>query len=213
MPHNYPLLLDVADRLIVIVGGGDVAVRKAQGLIDAGATRVRVVSPRLHDRMPHTVQHVSETYRPEHLGGAGLVFAATDDPQVNDAVVRDAKSMNVLVCRADADDENAGDFATPAVIRRGSVLVTVSTGGSPALAAKLRDSVQQKLDQRFVKMAELMQTLRRRIHAVKSLAPSRRRELFRVLASDEAMKLLDESGEPALLQWIKQRYPEMNDLR
>src|SRR5438045_776150 len=106
MPHNYPLLLEVSDRPIVIVGGGEVAVRKAMGLIDAGATSVRVVAPQVHERMPTQVQRIAETYRPEHLPGAELVFAATDDPKVNDAVVRDARELGILVCRADADDEN-----------------------------------------------------------------------------------------------------------
>src|SRR5213080_168589 len=112
MPHNYPLLLEVSDREIVIVGGGDVALRKAMGLIDAGAKCVRVISPDVHERMPTQVQRIAETYRPEHLLGAGLVFAATDDPKVNDAIARDARELGILVCRADADDENAGDFAT-----------------------------------------------------------------------------------------------------
>src|SRR3954451_2720838 len=117
MPHNYPLLLEVSDREIVIVGGGEVAVRKAMGLMDAGATHVRVVAPDVHERMPGQVQRVAETYRSEHLRGAGLVFAATDDPKVNDAIVRDAHELGILVCRADGDDENSGDFATPAMIR------------------------------------------------------------------------------------------------
>ena len=122
MPHNYPLLLDVSDRLIVIVGGGEVAVRKAVGLLEAGATRVRVVAPVFHERMPAQVQRVAETYRREHLDGAGLVFASTDDPAVNETIVRDARAMKILVCRADADDTNAGDFATPAMIRIETVL-------------------------------------------------------------------------------------------
>src|SRR6266480_2219507 len=103
MPHNYPLLLELSDREIVIVGGGEVAVRKAIGLIDAGATRVCVIAPDVHERMPAQVQRLAETYRPEHLRSAGLVFAATDDPNVNDAIVRDARERGILVCRADAD--------------------------------------------------------------------------------------------------------------
>src|SRR3954468_7060995 len=114
MPHNYPLLLNVTDRQIVIVGGGEVAVRKAKGLLAAGAKRVRVVAPRFHQAMPETVQRVVETYRQEHLNAADLVFAATDDPAVNDAIVRDARVLKILVCRADLD-QNKGDFATPAM--------------------------------------------------------------------------------------------------
>ncbi len=214
MPHNYPLLLDVSDRVIVIVGGGEVAVRKAQGLIAAGATRVRVVSPSVHEQMPASVERIAESYQREHLADAGLVFAATDEPAVNDVIVRDAKGMNILVCRADADDNNTGDFATPAMIRRGAVLVTVSTGGSPALAARLRDTIEKNIDARFIAMADLMQTLRPRIHAIESLAPSRRKEIFRALASDEALKMLESNGTDALHEWLVQRYPEIErDLR
>jgi len=212
MAHNYPLLLDVSDRQIVIVGGGEVAVRKAQGLIDAGAKCVRVVSPRVHERMPANVERVPEPYRAGHLSGAGMVFAATDDPQINEAVLRDARAMDILVCRADADETNAGDFATPAMIRRGTVLVTVSTGGSPALAAKLRDSLERNLDERYLKMAELMQSLRPRIHAIASLVPSRRREVFRTLATDEALNVLSNSGVATLNRWLVDRFPELAEL-
>src|SRR5438045_3998178 len=121
MAFNYPLLLEVTDRAIVIVRGGEVALRKAKALIEAGATQIRVIAPRVHERMPQQVTRVVEPYRAEHLLGAALVFAATDDPSVNEAVVRDARQMGVLVCRTDADAEQAGDFATPAVIRRGPV--------------------------------------------------------------------------------------------
>jgi len=211
MPHNYPVLLDVTDRRIVIVGGGEVPIRKAQGLIDAGAMRVRVVAPQVHERMPRQVQRIVEAYRREHLSGASLVFAATDDPAVNEAVVRDARAMNMLVSRADADEGSAGDFATPAMIRKDPVVVTVSTGGSPALAAKLRDAIEPSVSNRWINMARLMQTLRPRIHAIESLAPSRRREIFRALASDDAMDVLAKEHEPGLRAWIVTRFPEVED--
>ena len=210
MPHNYPLLLDVADRQIVIVGGGDVAVRKAEGLIAAGAGRVRVVSPDFHARMPSDVERVTEPYRRDHLTGAQLVFAATHDPAVNDAVLHDARGMGLLVCRADAEDENTGDFATPAMIRKDPVLVTVSTGGSPALAAKMRDAIVQAIDPRWIEMATLMQTLRPQIRARASLSPSRRKEVFRTLASDEALDVLQAKGADGLQMWLIDRYPELS---
>ena len=112
--HAYPLLLDVTDRPIVIVGGGEVAVRKAEGLLAAGAKRVRVIAKKFHELMPREIEQIEEQYRPEHLKGAQLVFAATDDPAVNEAIVRDAHELGLLVCRADVD-EHAGDFTTPAM--------------------------------------------------------------------------------------------------
>src|SRR6478609_7363439 len=100
MPHTYPLMLDVSDRLIVIVGGGAVAARKAAGLIECGATRIRCVSPTFEPKMPPGVERIDGRYGPHHLDGAGLVFAATDDPAVNAAVVRDARNRGILVNRA-----------------------------------------------------------------------------------------------------------------
>src|SRR2546423_15269815 len=212
MAHNYPLLLEVSDRPVVIVGGGEVAVRKTLGLIDAGAKHVRVVAPQVHERMPMTVTRIAEAYRPEHLRGAGLVFAATDDPNVNDAIVRDSRALGILVCRADNDDEHAGDFATPAMIRRGPVLMTVSTSGSPALATTIRDAIEKTLDPRWIAMAQAMVSLRPRIRALPSLASSRRKEIFRTLASDNALNVLATGDPAALTRWIIGRYPELAEL-
>src|SRR5262245_42932678 len=128
-------MLDVTDRRVVIIGGGSVAARKAAGLIAAGATRVRVVSPQFDSKMPATAQieRISERYEPRHLDGAMLVFAATDSAEVNAAVVTQARHRGILVNRADGIDEG-GNFSTPAVLRDGAVTVTVSTAGSPAIA-------------------------------------------------------------------------------
>jgi len=105
-----------------------VGTRKALGLLASGARRVRVVSATFHPDMPAGVERVTEPYRTEHLKDASLVFAATDSPDVNDAIVRDARAIGALVCRADVDEDNAGDFATPAMLREGALLITVSSG-------------------------------------------------------------------------------------
>jgi precorrin-2 dehydrogenase/sirohydrochlorin ferrochelatase len=213
MPHNYPLMLDVSDRLIAIVGGGEVAARKAEGLLSAGAKRVRVISPAFHERMPTTVERISDVYHREHLNGASLIFAATDDSQVNTQVVNDAHEIGALVCRADGDDESTGDFAIPAMIRRGPVVVTVSSGGSPALAAKMRDSIEHAIDPRCIKMAETMQSLRPTILSIPSLAPSRRRDIFRELATDQALSILETGGQDELHNWLQQSFPELKKIQ
>src|SRR4051794_25436732 len=91
----YPLLLDVTDRLVVIVGGGAVAVRKANGVLEAGARRVRCVAPEFHPDLPSAVERVPERYEPRHLDGAGLAFACTDLTDVNDVVCRDCRQRGV----------------------------------------------------------------------------------------------------------------------
>src|SRR6187431_597410 len=107
-------MLDVSDRVIVIIGGGKVAARKAAGLLAAGATRVRAVAPSFDAEFPPSAQKVVGMYLPEHLEGAQLVFAATDDATVNETIVRDARARGILVNSADGE----GDFSVPALINR-----------------------------------------------------------------------------------------------
>ena len=205
MPQAYPLMLDVTSRLVVIIGGGAVAVRKVKGLLEASATRVRVVSPTFHAEMPADVERTTATYQPSQLDGAQLVFAATDSPAVNEQVVADARQRGVLVSRA--DDGDAGDFVTPARFQEGEVIVTV-TAASPALAVVIRDELAQRIDRRHLKMADAMRELRPRIVG-SGLAPERRAAVFRDLATDEAMTALDANQVEGLRGWIRQRYPDL----
>lgn len=200
--------LDVTARLVVIVGGGAVAVRKAAGVLEAGATRVRCVSPDFHPGLPPAVERVAKRYEPRHLDGAGLVFAATDSAEVNDAVVRDARTRGVLVNRADSaseGDDAGGDFTVPAKWRKGPVLLTVSAG-SPALAATIRDGLARRWDRRWTAMAEAMQVLRPMVVA-SSLPPKLRGDVLRDLVTEEAMEALDQSGIDGLKMWLERRHP------
>jgi precorrin-2 dehydrogenase/sirohydrochlorin ferrochelatase len=204
------MMLDVSRRLIVIIGGGAVAARKARGLIDAGASRVRAVAPQFADDFPDGIERLTELYRPDHLADAALVFAATNDASVNAQVVHDAHARNLLVNRADANDDDAdSDFSTPAKFTQGPVTVTVSAAGNPALAAVIRDGLRWRFDKRWAVMAEAMQTLRPRILAARELSGEQRSAIFRELASDDALYLVARDGVDALSAWVIQRHPEL----
>jgi precorrin-2 dehydrogenase/sirohydrochlorin ferrochelatase len=208
----YPLLLDVSGRLVVIIGGGGVAVRKARGLLDAGATRVRMVSPVFHEDVPAAVEKVTASYEPGHLDEAGLVFAATDAPEVNEQIVREARRRGILVNRADADDAEPGDFTTPAILRRGPVMLAVSTtsAGAPALAAMVRDELAARFDPRWREMAEVMLMIRPALRAARAMSADRRREAFRELASAQALAALTAGGAEGLWRWLLEKYPELS---
>lgn len=204
VPCAYPMVLDVTDRLVVIIGGGDVAARKVRGLLSAGATRVKVVSPTFCEAMPPGVERVVAAYESKHLSGAQLVFAATDDGAVNGRIVREAHELGLLVNRADADDDEPGDFSTPALLRQGQLLVAVSAGGSPALAVNVRDSLREHVQPKWVAMADAMRELRPRI--MTSPAPiDARRSAFHDLAGDEAMDILVRDGIDELWAWLRER--------
>jgi siroheme synthase-like protein len=202
-------MLDVVDRRIVIIGGGAVAARKAAGLLDAGATDVHVFAPQLDAKMPSSVKWTQAEYEPQQLEGAFLVFAATNQPAVNDAVMRDAAERAILANRADPDDVTPGDFVVPARFARGPIQVSISAG-SAALSTAVRDRLEEALDPRLVAMADAMRELRPMIRDRSGLAPDARREVFRALTTDEALDVLQRDGVPALKAWLAGRFPQMS---
>jgi precorrin-2 dehydrogenase/sirohydrochlorin ferrochelatase len=158
--------------------------------------------------MPAAVERVIGLYQVAHLEGAGLVFAATNDREVNNTIVRDARRLGIPVNRADTDETEPGDFVTPAKLEVGAVIVTVSAG-SAALAAKIRDDLAGKLNHWLVAMADAMIELRPMIRASR-LSPPRRAEVFRDLTGDDALAALASGGIEALRGWLVSRYPELN---
>jgi siroheme synthase (precorrin-2 oxidase/ferrochelatase) len=144
-----PLSLDVAGRPVLVVGDGEAATRRALALSEAGA----VVTHRL-----------SADYVAGEAGSYWLIITASADVAVNEAVFDDAEASGVW-CNS-VDDPAHCSFLFPAVARRGAVSVSVSTGGqSPALAAWLRDRLDEHLGPELAEVALRLADERRRIHA------------------------------------------------
>ena len=161
----YPVNLVVAGRRCVVVGGGAVAARKAEGLC-AAAARVVVIAPRVNPsiRSLTGVEVLEREYRSGDLDGAWLAVAATDDPSVNRRVHADGEAAGVWVNAA--DDPPACSFTLPAVVRRGPVVVAVSTSGhSPALAAWIREKVSDQLGPEVALLAEMLSEAREEMKA------------------------------------------------
>ncbi len=207
-------MLDLRGRLVVVVGGGVVAVRKVRGLLACGADRIRVVSPDFHPSLPQApgiVERIIGRYEGRHLDGAGLVFAATGSAEVNAAVVSDAHEAGLLVNRADAvsdDDASAGDFSTPARFEAGPVVVTVSCGNA-ALSAQLRDELRARFDPSWRQWAEAAVTLRPLVTSHPAMSQADRAQVLRDLSSPEALARLQAGGEASLIEWVVERHPAM----
>lgn len=160
----YPIFLDIKDRCCLVAGGGAVGTRKAFGLVRAGA-RVIVVSLGFSDELSNTpfsaITLKEKEFEDSDLDGMSLVFAATDNMQLNARIRQAAQKKNVLCNIADGRDK--GDFILPAVVDRGDLLFAVSTcGASPALSRRLR----MELETRFGPEYGMLATLLGRIRAI-----------------------------------------------
>ena len=132
-----------------------------------------------------------ETYRPELLTDAFLVIAATNDRAVNAAVARDAQERGLLVCCADSYED--GNFTTPTVIRRGDLVLTVTTGGqSPTLAALLRERLAEEFGPEWEALTSLLGRVRGDVQRAGDEAA--RRQAVRQLIEDTEMHRLLEQG-------------------
>jgi precorrin-2 dehydrogenase/sirohydrochlorin ferrochelatase len=154
----YPVFLDLTDRPCLVVGGGPVAEGKVEGLLAAGA-RVTVVSPTVTARLAAwaadgRVRHRSRAYRPGDLAGQRVAFTAADEPRVSAAVAAEGRARGIWVNAA--DEPARCDFILPSVIRRGRLLVAVSTGGaSPAAARAIREELETYLSAEHAMLVEL----------------------------------------------------------
>lgn len=179
----YPIFLDMTGRRSVVIGGGAVAERKVEGLLEVGAS-VTVISPALTPRLEAwategRIRHVPREYGPGDLAGFELAFVATDDGAANAAVAKEGRAAGVWINAA--DDPAYCDFILPALLRRGELMVAVSTGGtSPALARAVREELEAHLTPDYAVLAEVVAEVRREL-----------REQARVLTPATWQKVLD----------------------
>lgn len=144
-----PVGLNLRGKMCVVIGGGNVGTRKVRNLIRAGAC-VAVVDSRLADELAAlvdstTVRWIREPFNETHLEDAFLVVAATDDAELNAAVVRKAHLRGALVCDASASERSEVIFGALHVDDRHTVAV-FTDGRNPSDARKTRDRIAEMLD-------------------------------------------------------------------
>ena len=156
----YPIFLSLTGRRILVIGGGNVAEGKVQGLLNAQADDLTVISPKLTAALGqlHAERRFAwkqAEYREGDIEGFDLCFVATDDGAVNAAVAAEARRRRILVNAA--DDPPFCDFILPSVVRRGKIVLAASTGGtSPAMARRLREDLSAFLTPDYEALADLL---------------------------------------------------------
>lgn len=210
----YPIVLtQLSGVRCVVIGGGEVAMRKVRALLESGA-RVRVISPELHPQLAawrdeERLVHDARPYRNGDLQGEFLVIAATNLRNVNAAVTAEARQRGLL--HNIADDPDGSSFHTLGAVMRGDVMLAVSTGGdSPALAALIRRKLEQTFGPEYGELAGRLGQLRRELGP--TLEPSVRTRLWRMLATDHVLELVRAGDTVAVDQYIETLIDELRQV-
>lgn len=198
----YPMMMELAGRECLVVGGGEIALRKAQALLDAGA-RVTVIAPEVDARFESLsgVSVRTRAWRPGDCGGFALVIAATDDRPTNQAVSEEASANGTPVNVV--DDPELSSFIVPACVRRGDLLIAVSTfGKSPSLSKRIRKELELTYGMEYAQFVDLLGDLRDSVKE-KYADPADREAAFERLLTCGILELLrfgkkDQAREKAL---------------
>ncbi len=202
----FPLSLDVARKPVTVVGGGSIAERRVEALLECEAV-ITVISPAVSETLGALADEAKITlhqrqYRSGDACGALMVFAATDDSGVNQLVSADAGGNGILVNVA--DEPSRCDFIMPSIVRRGDLVVAISTGGrSPALAARLREKLSALLGPEYGKLLEILGRLRADLRA-RFEDPAERKTVHYRLVDSDALRLIRDGDEAGLKRCLDQ---------
>lgn len=186
MRTGYPAILILDGKLGVVVGGGALGERKVRTLLDAGA-RVRVISPDVTDGVgalaaDGKIELERRDYRRGDLAGAAVAIASTDSREVNATIFSEAGSLGIPVNVV--DDPSLSTFIAPSIVRRGDLLIAISTGGAnPALAVRLRERLEAEFGEEYARYLQLIREVKDSISLPSSQA-ERARAWYRVVDSD-----------------------------
>jgi len=202
---KYPIFLELGGRRVVVIGGGAVAMRKAQALLAAKA-RLVIIAERISDMMAALcrgtdAELVRAKYSKSFLTGAVLAIAATSDPELNKRIYKDCQALEVL-CNV-VDNPELCDFFVPAVVKRGDLQIAIGTEGHyPAYAGHIRKKLERIFTEKHGEFLAELEVLRKRI--IKDmLDPAERKAILGQLADDKSFEYFAENGASAWHQWAE----------
>jgi len=190
MSQYYPIFMDLNTLPVLVVGGGNVALRKVQTLLHHGAL-VRIVSPRLDPELQELIDGescfwVEKEYASNDIQEAMLVFSCTEIEEINAQVSLDAKAHNRLVNVV--DDPEKCSFIVPSIMEQGDLKIAVSTGGSSPIVAR---QVRAELETLYgSEMADYLSLLKHWRNKAKSDLPPEKRSIFWNRATDGKVREL-----------------------
>jgi len=192
----YPVLVDLKDKRCLVVGGGQVALRKIRRLLECQA-RVFVVAQTLVEELKNMVSqgkiaYLGSEYKTEYLKGTFLLIGATDDEELNLRLSQEANEKGIL-CNI-VDQPEKCNFIVPSLVTKGDLIITISTSGkSPALARRLRQEMEKMFGEEYALFLQILGKIRDVLKRHISSQPERQKILEALVYSDmiEKIKLKD----------------------
>jgi len=188
----YPVHLDINNRNVLVVGGGGVGTRKVRTLLACGA-RVTVVSLEASRQLRDLATSgeiilEKRSYQSDDLSGMFLVIGATNDEKLNRQISGDADRLNTL-CNI-ADRPEVCNFILPSIVHRDDLVITISTSGkSPALAKKLRRSLENQFGEEYGTLLRLMGAIRKKLLR-QAHEPEAHKPLFEQLLNSDLIGMI-----------------------
>ena len=206
MTFGYPVMLELSGRRCVVIGAQAIGEGKVEGLLAAGADDVLVVEPSVDDRFDGVAEVRVErrAWRSGDLEGAFLAVASSDDGVARAAIAREARARGVLLNVV--DDIPHCDWAAPAVVRRGDLVLAIGTGGvSPAVARLVRERLQAEFGAEWVDVLRVVGDVRRATLPSLPDLRTRARRWQTALDLDEAAGLVRDGRADELRTLLRER--------
>ncbi len=195
----YPVFMDIKNKHCLVVGGGNVGMRKAATLEKCNA-KVKVISKQFSDEFDNlqteSIEFKKKDYEKKDLKGMFFVFAATDNSDLNQKIKDDAERLNILCNMADAPDKS--DFILPSIVDRGDLILAVSTcGSSPAMAKRIKQELEHSFGPEYAQFLTLMGNIRKKL-LLSSHPPDDNKQIFHTLIDKGILRLIKANDEKAI---------------
>ena len=211
----YPTFLNIAGKPCAVVGGGEVALRKTQRLLQCHA-RVLVIAEKLSSNWKtlqdkDNLNFVYDEYHSHYIEGMFLVIGATNRRDVNDRIFQDGRKQHILVNIA--DDPMRCDFILPSLVERGDLSIAISTGGkSPAMAKHLRKELENTIGSEYEIALEILGDIRRIVQE-QNQSSHDNQKIFDQLIYSDMLRLIREKDWNALRRLITTIVPEAKNMQ
>jgi len=209
----YPILINLQRLNCLVVGGGKVACRKITSLLKFNAD-ITVISPGISKPIMEIAKQgrirvIKKSYSAKYIEEAGIVFCATDNPEINKMVRKDCTEKGVLLNVA--DEPALCDFILPANVIRGNLTISVSSQGkAPFFTKEMKERLEQFVDPVYEEIFRLAEEFRNKIMLNKKLDTKAKAELFKKFTSKDWQKILADNGKKSDEMHIKELLKEHN---